>query len=131
MKLNYVTRRLIAVIACLAIMLSALAPSVSFAISSQDATTSSGFFVCSSVKLPDQLSDAQNTSSSQTQDQIKHTEHCPFCMTHAGSFALPPTLAPVLPVQVQQSLVPSLFYESHSPLFVWASVQSRAPPLVS
>lgn len=60
-----------------------------------------------------------------------HFEHCPFCFTHAGSFALMASFAVqarLLPAGAQR---PLLFYHSHQPLYAWASAQPRAPPTVS
>jgi hypothetical protein len=56
-------------------------------------------------------------------------EHCAFCSTHAGSVGLPPA-SPVLPLLVASgtAIFPALYYQSPSPLFIWSTAQSRAPP---
>lgn len=63
--------------------------------------------------------------------QGMHADHCPFCATHAGSVALLPGLAPVLPLAPGAPVLPSLYYQAPRPLFIWAAAQSRAPPVLS
>jgi hypothetical protein len=122
-------RRFTAWIACFAILLASLAPSISHAISS--AKESSGFFgeICSadgakSVKLGNSL---DSKTSTPVQKSL-HFEHCPFCSSHAGAIGLPPSAGFQLPLLSGHSLKPTLFYQSPRPLFVWASAHSRAPP---
>ena len=54
--------------------------------------------------------------------------HCPFCLPHAGSFALPysPTVA-ILAAEPEHFL-PTLFLQAPRPLHAWATAQPRAPP---
>ena len=54
--------------------------------------------------------------------------HCPFCLPHAGSLALPssPTVAILAAEPVH--FLPTLFLRSPRPLHAWATVQPRAPP---
>lgn len=86
--------------------------------------------VCSidGVKLVNTAS-AQDASSSADKDL--HHDHCPFCLTDAGSAGLPPASALALPPERAEARFPSLFYQSPRPLFTWASAQSRAPPTAS
>jgi hypothetical protein len=64
-------------------------------------------------------------------DHIGHLEHCPFCLTHAGSFGLPPSPAVVVAVTVGEDVRPPLFFHAPRLLFAWTPAQSRAPPLGS
>ncbi|WP_176442540.1 DUF2946 family protein [Noviherbaspirillum humi] len=59
-----------------------------------------------------------------------HFEHCPFCLTHAGSFGLAPRLAQRFFNAVAVAVFPVLFYLAPQPLFIWLSAQPRAPPAV-
>lgn len=88
--------------------------------------------VCSAegVKLVNTASalDADRATSAET---AVHHDHCPFCLTDAGSAGLPPPTALALPPGRAEARFPSLFYQSPRPLFTWASAQSRAPPAAS
>jgi hypothetical protein len=58
-------------------------------------------------------------------------QHCPYCLTHAGSFALLSD-APSLLINPDLSYsLPALFYHAPRPLFAWAASNPRAPPTVS
>ena len=77
--------------------------------------------------------DTDHSSHHSTEPAKKelHFEHCPFCVTHAGSFGLVPIDALALPAPRGSDVFPSLFYQSHHPLFAWVTPHSRAPPAYS
>lgn len=60
----------------------------------------------------------------------RHFEYYPFCQTQADTFG-PPTVVVVLFKTSGSFLLPSLFYQSLHPLFVWAITQSRTPHIYS
>ena len=60
-----------------------------------------------------------------------HTKHCPFCLNHGGSLGLPPAAPLTLPLLAGTSLLPLQFYQSHRPLFAWATAQPRGPPVIA
>jgi hypothetical protein len=59
---------------------------------------------------------------------LLHLEHCPFCMTHAATLALPSPSMTLFAVQGGHDLFPALFYHSPSPLFSWSAARPRGPP---
>jgi len=130
MGMNKATRHFTAWIASFAVLLSLLAPSISFA-AARDAGAS-WQEICSvgGFKLI-KVADGQNPKSSPPVGTATHPEHCPFCFTHAGSFGLPPTVEFSLPVVTGSNASPILFYQSPHPLYIWSTAQSRAPPLFS
>ena len=111
-------------IACLAILLNALAPSISHALS---AGPSNMIEICSASGTT-WIAVDQATPDSSTKSPLHHLEHCPFCMTHADTFALPLPLAPSFAVTGGHELFPALFYHSPSPLFSWSAAKPRGPP---
>jgi hypothetical protein len=119
-------RRISAWIACFAILLASLAPSISHAIEAASKTGSLDE-ICTVAGLKTVTA---VPADSPAQKQL-HFEHCPFCATHAGSFALPPPADLTLPVVSVFPAYPSLFYQAPHPFFVWTTAQSRAPPLHS
>ncbi|MES2297238.1 MAG: DUF2946 domain-containing protein [Pseudomonadota bacterium] len=122
-------RRYAAWIACCAMLFAALAPSMSraFAASGGDWTEICSVNGSKLVKLASVQSGADKLASG----AASHVEHCPFCATHGGSFALLPGAAFVLPVLATQNFRPSLFYQAPRPLPIWTAAQSRAPPVLA
>jgi hypothetical protein len=154
MGINQYRRRFIAWIACVAILVASFAPSVSHALAAAGLIHSSfqpG--LCSAAKrvaVQDDgnrharhthlqqsdsvgvMPDSGSGHSSHCPASGMHFEHCPFCFTHAGSFALPPseTLAP-LAAAACTARMPHRFYQCATPIFIWEAAQPRAPPFLS
>jgi len=53
---------------------------------------------------------------------------CPFCSTHAGSFALPGVSGAAIPAAEPFRPRPDFDAPTPRPLFRWASARPRAPP---
>ncbi|MES2536208.1 MAG: DUF2946 domain-containing protein [Pseudomonadota bacterium] len=133
MKIKRLTRYFTAWVACLAISMAALMPSISHALAA--ANTADAFWaeICS-VNGPTLIKMAKGHAPDSSTSNGKEAifEHCPACLTHAGSSGLPPATALTLPAaRSGSSVFPSLFFHSLRPLFVWATPQSRAPPFYS
>lgn len=127
MNFRRYARRCTAWIACFAILVASIAPSVSHALAARHG--SADFFgeICTSDEIRwSQAGDGQE-SEAPAQEHL-HFEHCPFCSPHSGSFGLPPNAGFQLPIPIGQTPLPVLFYHSPRPLFIWAAAQSRAPP---
>src|SRR5450830_1871181 len=78
--------------ACLAILLNALSPSLSYAFASLHANANSAAVeICSASGAVYTQADLAQAARSTTDSVLHHIEHCPFCMSHAGSVALPPS----------------------------------------
>lgn len=69
-----------------------------------------------------------NTGGDPVEQQSLHVEHCPFCATDDGSFALLPGWGCSVAVLAMPDIHPFLFLRSPHPLSVWTTAQSRAPP---
>lgn len=120
-------RRFIAWFACLAILLNSLAPAISHAMASVQGKDAPWTQICSTSGnkfIPLDL----GLQGNDRQPQPMAMEHCAYCLTHAGSFAV----FTDVPLQFDAaSLVytyPALFYHSPYPLFTWAPASPRAPP---
>lgn len=123
-------RRVLSVwIAMLAILFSALAPSVSHALAARDILA--GFAEVCTVNGVELVSLSTGERQKPVKDALfHHMEHCAFCATHAGSFALLPPLPVSFAVIGGHDLFPSLFYLAPSPLFSWSAAQPRGPPAI-
>ncbi|HEX4325561.1 MAG TPA: DUF2946 domain-containing protein [Burkholderiales bacterium] len=124
MALHARTRRFAAWLATFAILLAALAPTVSHAMAAVRGGAS-WVEICTAtgpalVKVAAEQVPAKGGGTS-------HFDHCPFCSIHAGAAGLPPAAA-ALPVATGAYALPELFLRAPRPLFAWAAGQPRAPP---
>ncbi len=132
MVTNVKRRMLCAWLACLAILFSALAPSISHALtaaassSARAAANAPGLMaICSSngAKAATPAAVDQHPAALQ-----HHLEHCSYCMIHCGGLALLPATAQVLPLLAGYGFYPSLFYRAPEPSFSWSAASPRGPP---
>lgn len=130
MKLSGQHNRLIAWIACLAMLLNALAPAVSHAMASAQGNTSLLQEVCSAAgnKTPIVLDLGIKKPANSNGSKSAPMQHCPYCCTHAGAFGLAAGHTSAIATPNLSYSVPELFYHAPRPLFVWAASSPRAPP---
>lgn len=123
-------RRITAWFACLTILLNALAPAISHAMAAMEDDQTPWAQICSANGarfIPLDL----NTDTPQQDRQPMAMDHCAYCLTHAGSFAVFSDV-PLPVVSADFGLdYPTRFYQSPSRLFVWATASPRAPPVLS
>jgi len=135
-------RRLGIWIACFAILMNALAPSISHAMALMNGTASlvevctvdGTRYVSTDVSAAADSRDQGKGASlpgKSTVDLVHDMQHCPFCYTHAASFALPVPFAVPLAVTAGHDVFPPLFYQSPKPLFSWSRARPRGPPFPS
>lgn len=125
-------RRLIAWLACLAMLLSAFAPAISHAMANQGGATLL-MEICSATGDKPGLAIKLDlpTPADSKDSKTAPMQHCPYCLTHAGSFALLATVPPALLTPNLSYTLPPLFYHAPRPLFAWATSHPRAPPTAS
>ncbi|MES2832078.1 MAG: DUF2946 domain-containing protein [Pseudomonadota bacterium] len=126
------TRKFTAWLASFAILLTFLAPSVSQAVSATDKPLSFFAEICTAAKEVKwmEIGDSRTLPMPLPDQPNPHVEHCPLCLPDTGSTGFPPDASSLLVIPSGQALKPLLFYRSPRPLSVWASAQSRAPPLL-
>lgn len=115
-------------IACFAILLNALVPSISHAV---NALQGRGALVeiCSAEGARYVVLDGAARHKSPLDAVLHHMEHCPCCVADAAAPPLPPRFSKGLPAPVAIAAVfPSLFYLSPAPQFAWAPAHPRGPP---
>lgn len=113
----------------LAILFSALAPTVSHALAAVSAPgdtveicTVNGYKL---VKVTD-------ADSSKAPASAKHgMEHCAFCTTHGGSYALTGSPSVILAFDAGRDIYPPLFYAAPHSLHAWSAANPRAPPFLA
>ena len=114
--------------ACCAILLAALAPTLSRALTVAQGGAVPSLEICSVAggmnMVPLKLSLDDSTPSKNAMQM----GDCPCCGMHAAVLALPPvSLAPACGALIT-GLLPVLFYQSATPLFAWTPLQPRGPP---
>ncbi|MDO8178027.1 MAG: DUF2946 domain-containing protein [Undibacterium sp.] len=116
-------------IAIFAILLSALAPSISSALTMRNASSPGWSEICSASNV---YSSANKMSKKASGTSDAHeSKHCPFCLPHAGNFALPPAVMPCCAVAAGHDAFPPLYYQAPSLLFSWVTANPRGPPQLS
>jgi len=123
-------------IACFAILLAALAPTVSRVLAAacnQPSCIAEGWSGGDAAVEHDAAhsSHHSNHESGGPAKKELHFEHCPFCATHAGSFGAIPVDRIALSVPGGSHVLLSFFHQSHHPQFAWVTPHSRAPPAFS
>lgn len=113
-------------IACLAMLLNALTPSLSHALA---ASGRGGWVeVCSAAGKQYVAAPAV---PSPTDTSLHQLAHCPFCLPHAGSFALPAPQLFHLPVLSGHDLYGPLPHATALPVLPWLGARPRGPPSLS
>jgi len=125
-------RHIAAWVAVFAILLAAVAPTISRMLATASVPSECATEICNAAES-EVLHDSAHAAhhSSEPANKEFHFEHCPFCLTHAGSFGLLPAVHLVVPLASAAPVFPFLFYRCAYRLFVWATPQSRAPPAYS
>lgn len=119
-------------IACLAILMAALAPSVSRMLTAAGVTPAYAALpgeICSAAEnVYAQSSFVHGAGSKAPGKTSMLMADCPCCSMHADTFGLPPASKLLLPVASRSGYLPPLFYQAPRAPFMWAPAQSRAPP---
>jgi hypothetical protein len=125
-------RRIIAWLACIAILLNTLSPEISHAIAAAQGKAAPWEQICStsgSKFIPLDL-DSKNENPGQNTTPMA-MEHCAYCVSHAASYMLPPVAGLQFSIIIPHLFFPPLFYRASRPLFAWAASSPRGPPAFS
>jgi len=115
-------------IACCAVLLAALAPTLSRALTVAQGRAVPSLEICSVAggmnMLPVKLLSQEPTPAKSAMQM----GDCPCCGMHAAVLALPPVALAPATGAVIAGLLPVLFYQSATPLFAWTPLLPRGPP---
>lgn len=106
------------------LLLGALAPSISAALSHARGDTT-WQEICRSSASP-RTPDQQQTDAL----DMLMAGHCAMCHLHALDLALPPTLPPMPLLQGLSFTMPERFYSASVTAFAWRAAPARAPPSI-
>lgn len=121
-------------IAIFAILLSALGSSISSALTLANRTNPGLTEICSTTNSAvNKATEAtQQAPAKSSGGSAAHaTEHCPFCLPHAGDFSLAPAVLTCCAIAAGHDVFPPLFYQAPTLLFTWVSANPRGPPQFS
>ena len=138
MRLKSKSRQLFIWLACLAVLLNALAPSISHAVALAkgkprvwEICLNDGTRISGTGELTAETFRALTDRSKPSKPaplMAMNMADCGYCLPHAGSTGLPPSDAMPAVAVAEPSLRPLLFYQSPAPLEIWASANPRGPP---
>lgn len=114
-------------IACIAIFLATLAPTVSRALTFASGLAVPSLEICSVAGGMNMLPATFSTDKPDTKSSMRIGD-CPCCSMHAAALDIPPTTLVLASGELITGLLPLLFYQSATPLFAWTPVQPRGPP---
>ncbi|NMF87634.1 DUF2946 domain-containing protein [Aromatoleum petrolei] len=131
MHLKRSTRTLTAWIALFAILLGAVMPAMSHALSRVTGDETRWVEVCTvaGTKLV-AVNDSTGEGKGGNADLFP-AERCAFCATHGGIPALPTQDVVPFALATGSEEFPRLYFHSPRPLFGWITSPSRAPPLLA
>ncbi|WP_034294489.1 DUF2946 domain-containing protein [Herbaspirillum sp. RV1423] len=115
--------------AILAMLMMALAPSISHALSASAQDRSGGAFwmeICSAFGKSPSAAAASGFPDSSEPKSLSAS--CPYCLMHADATLPPHDVAAGGAILLISYFLPGLFYCSPQPLFAWTVASSRAPP---
>ncbi|MCA1859277.1 DUF2946 domain-containing protein [Janthinobacterium sp. HSC-3S05] len=115
-------------IACIAIFLATLAPTVSRALTVASGLAVPSLEICSVAGGMNMLPATLSTDAPDTSKGGMRMGDCPCCSMHADTLSMPPTILVLASGEILTGLLPTLFYQSATPLFAWTPVQPRGPP---
>lgn len=131
MLLTRLHRRFTAWVALLALVLGALAPTVTQAMVA-GGDRAEWLEVCSVSGMVWVKADTGEVAQQPDGNapMVEASQHCPWCTLHGGVAGLPTSQAQ-LPLPPRLTDLPPAFYRAPLSATVWASAQSRAPPIAA
>ena len=114
--------------ACCAILLAALAPTLSRALTVAQGHAVPSLEICSVAGGMNMVPLKLSTDDSTPAKNAMQMGDCPCCGMHAATLDLPPMSLVPATGAVITGLLPVLFYQSATSLFAWTAFQPRGPP---
>lgn len=113
----------------LAILFSALAPSISHALNAAN-PAADRIEICTAGGI--RMVDIPSEDGGKTPASAKISmEHCAFCASHGGSVALLSAPSLTILVDAGRDVYPPLYYAAPRSLHAWSAANPRAPPFIS
>ena len=131
MQLKSIRWRMQLWLAVFAILLNALAPSISHALAAASGNPAA-WEICRADRSQAGLAKiAAAVQDRQAPDQAGSMDHCGYCLPHAGSYALLPSAITGLGIFGGNELRPFRFYRAPQPLLALPAAPPRGPPALA
>lgn len=124
MRVTRQWRSVVAWVACAAVLLAALMPTLSHALAADRVMNVMLAEICSTSGA------AGADKSQRSPQQAGHLQDCQYCQLQTDTPALPVPLFAAGPVKLSTTR-PTLFYQSPQALFSWVAASPRGPPRLS
>jgi hypothetical protein len=123
-------RHLLAVtwIAMLAIAMEVVAPTLARAVGHGRGTGLPPAEICTVGGIGRPANERASIPASEQPDAGHAGDACPYCVVHAGCYALPPQFPAVFPVSAADAVEPVDRPAARDPGLAWAAKRSRGPP---
>lgn len=122
-------RTVVAWIACFAVLLASLAPSIAQAL--QLGGPGAWTEVCTALGNKLVAVDGSQDDSAPSVPAEHLLQHCPYCSLHVTALGMPPMPLSVPAWVPLDFAVPELLLAAPRTLFAWVTAQPRAPPPLS
>jgi hypothetical protein len=131
MRFRFKTKIFWSWLTAIALLLSALAPSISFASSAIQGTQIDFASICTAtgLKWVDNQSGEVLDAAPASGKSAVHAERCEACLMHPLA-VLPVSEAPLCTPAVTITRLPALFFQAPRTLFVWSQANPRGPPAI-
>jgi Na+-transporting NADH:ubiquinone oxidoreductase subunit NqrB len=113
-------------IAILAVLFSALAPTISHALNASSSSDMIEICTANGYKLVKVAGADEGKAPASVKQGM---EHCAFCTTHGSSHALTGFPSVTIALAGGRDIYPPLFYTAPQSLHAWSTANPRAPPL--
>lgn len=121
-------RLVIAWIAMLSVLFSALAPAIADAMAPVEAQGSEQLQVCTMAGMQVIVIAKDSSGKPDPRGSSHFIDHCPYCSAHGSWATLPSSSQAVFAVLDDSASYPPLLYRSAIPLFSWHPASPRGPP---
>lgn len=123
-------RRVIAILAGLAMLFAALAPALAQTVAERSIGKHGWTELCTGYgRKVVRIEMGKPVPAGQLEDANKHFERCPFCPLNTA--CLPPAAETAIHAEGSARRAPRLFHQVSAPLFAWHGAQPRGPPRLS
>lgn len=131
MRSAFVHRKAVAWLGILAVLVAALAPTVSRALVSNRVLPAALMALCTAqgIKVVD-IGDVRGKQPP-IEHQRSRLEHCPLCLLQAAGAAPLPAMTPVIAAMQGKPVAPPAFLFAARPQFAWGPTRARDPPTLS
>jgi hypothetical protein len=132
MHFGRLARKLIAWIACAAILAGSMAPLLTQALERSPSGSSGQGRIEVCTAMGTLMVDADGGPVHEDEVPADHAwQHCDCCASHTTALGMPPASSATVFVPSIRPGLPELFLKSPRTLFAWSTAQPRAPPFVS